>query len=45
MRAECVFDFGAGDAVHEGAGHLARASRALAPHPNVVLLLPVPRPG
>lgn len=37
-----VIDFGAGHTVHEDAALLARVQRALAPFPNVILLLPSP---
>lgn len=40
----CVIDFGGGHSVYEDAVHLARAEAALAPFPNVVLLLPAPDP-
>ncbi len=35
-----VIDFGAGHSVHENDAHFARVAAALAPYPNVVLLLP-----
>jgi shikimate kinase len=35
-----VIDFGAGHSVFEDAGLFARVQRALAPYPNVVLILP-----
>lgn len=38
----CVMDFGAGHSVHEDPAAFARIQRLLAPHPNVVLLLPSP---
>lgn len=41
---DCVFDFGAGHAVYDNPIHLARAQQALAPFPNVVLVLPSPDP-
>jgi shikimate kinase len=36
----CVIDFGAGHSVYEDDVLFARVKRALAPHPNVVLILP-----
>ncbi|MEM9945415.1 MAG: shikimate kinase [Cyanobacteria bacterium P01_D01_bin.36] len=36
----CVIDFGAGHSVYEDAHLFQRVERALAPYPNVVLLLP-----
>jgi hypothetical protein len=41
---DCVFDFGAGHSVYDDPAHLARARHALAPFPNVVLVLPSPDP-
>jgi hypothetical protein len=41
---DCVFDCGAGHSVYDDPAHLARAQRALAPFPNVVLVLPSPDP-
>ena len=38
----CVIAFGAGHSVYEDASQFARARRALAPYPYVVLLLPSP---
>ena len=38
----CVMDFGAGHSVHENPAAFERIQRLLAPHPNVVLLLPSP---
>jgi len=38
----CVMDFGAGHSVHENAAAFERIHKLLAPHPNVVLLLPSP---
>lgn len=38
----CVIDFGAGHSIYESAEQMARAQRALAPYPNVVLILPSP---
>jgi shikimate kinase len=38
----CVIDFGAGHTVHEDEALFERVSRALAPFPNVILLLPSP---
>ena len=38
----CVVDFGAGHSVYEDESLLARVERALAPFPNVILLLPSP---
>ncbi|MEZ4862015.1 MAG: shikimate kinase [Caldilineaceae bacterium] len=40
----CVMDFGAGHSVHEDPAAFERIHRLLAPHPNVVLLLPSPDP-
>jgi shikimate kinase len=37
-----IIDFGAGHSVFENDIHLAQVERILAPHPNVVLLLPSP---
>jgi len=37
---ECVFDFGAGHSVYESKEFFERVKRALAPYPNVILLLP-----
>ena len=39
-HANCVIDFGAGHSVYEDDALLARVKQALAPHPNVVLILP-----
>jgi shikimate kinase len=39
---DCVIDFGAGHSVYEEDALLERAKAALAPYPNVVLLLPSP---
>ena len=39
---DCVFDFGAGHSVYESSELFERVERALAPYPNVVLLLPSP---
>jgi shikimate kinase len=36
----CVIDFGAGHSVYEDETLLTRVKQALAPHPNVVLILP-----
>jgi shikimate kinase len=41
---DCVLDMGGGSSVHEHEDNLARVARALAPFPNVVLLLPDPDP-
>lgn len=38
----CVIDFGAGHSIYESTEQMARAQRALAPYPNVVLILPSP---
>lgn len=38
----CVMDFGAGHSVHENAAAFERIHKLLAPHPNVVLILPSP---
>jgi len=39
---ECVIDFGAGHSVYEDAVLFQRVKQALAPYPNVILLLPSP---
>lgn len=39
---DCVIDFGAGHSVFEDAELFERVQKALAPYPNVVLLLPSP---
>ena len=39
-HAECVVDFGAGHSVYEDEALFSRVKEALAPHPNVILLLP-----
>jgi shikimate kinase len=39
---DCVIDFGAGHSVFEDDTLFARVQKALAPYPNVVLLLPSP---
>ena len=39
---DCVIDFGAGHSVYESTELYERVKRALAPYPNVVLLLPTP---
>ena len=39
---DCVIDFGAGHSVYEDEALFARVQRALAPYPNVILLLPSP---
>lgn len=41
-QRDCVIDFGAGHTVYEDAALFERVSRALAPFPNVILLLPSP---
>ena len=41
-HSDCVFDFGAGAGTSESREHMARVRLALAPYPNVVLLLPSP---
>lgn len=41
-HAGCVIDFGAGHSVYEDAALFARVQAALAPFPNVILLLPSP---
>lgn len=41
-HAHCVFNFGAGHTVNENRDLFARVRAALAPYPNVVLLLPSP---
>ncbi len=38
----CVLDFGAGHVVHDDPSLFERVRAALAPHPNVILLLPSP---
>ena len=38
----CVIDFGAGHSVYEDPALFERVQRALAPYPNVILLLPSP---
>ena len=38
----CIMDFGAGHSIHENPAAFERIQRLLAPHPNVVLLLPSP---
>ncbi len=38
----CIIDFGAGASVYESAELFTRVQRALAPYPNIVLLLPSP---
>jgi len=42
---ECVIDFGAGHSVYESQELFARVQQALAPYPNVVLVLPSPDAG
>lgn len=39
-HAGCVLDFGAGHVVHDDPSLFERVRAALAPHPNVILLLP-----
>ncbi len=39
---DCIIDFGAGHSVFEDAELFERVQKALAPYPNVVLLLPSP---
>jgi shikimate kinase len=39
---DCIFDFGAGAGASESLEHIARVERALAPYPNVMLVLPSP---
>ncbi|MBD2102667.1 shikimate kinase [Leptolyngbya sp. FACHB-261] len=39
---QCVIDFGAGHSVYEDVDLFQRVQRALAPYPNVILLLPSP---
>ncbi len=41
-HSQCVIDFGAGHSVYEDAALFRRVQQALAPYPNVVLLLPSP---
>ncbi|MEL6128529.1 MAG: shikimate kinase [Cyanobacteria bacterium J06628_4] len=41
-RRNCVIDFGAGHSVYDDPLLFQRVQRALAPYPNVVLLLPSP---
>lgn len=40
----CVFDFGAGAGASESHENTARVQQALAPYPNVILILPSPNP-
>ncbi|MCL4266801.1 MAG: shikimate kinase [Anaerolineae bacterium] len=42
---QAIVDFGAGHSVYEDATLLSRVQRALAPYPNVILLLPSPDLG
>jgi hypothetical protein len=42
---QAIVDFGAGHSVYEEATLLSRVQRALAPYPNVILLLPSPDLG
>lgn len=44
QNQDCVIDFGAGHSVYEDEALFARVQAALAPYPNVVLLLPSPDP-
>ena len=39
---DCIFDFGAGHSVYENTELFERVKTALAPYPNVILLLPSP---
>ena len=39
-HVDCVVDFGAGHSVYEDEALLARVKQVLAPHPNVILVLP-----
>jgi len=39
-HVNCVIDFGAGHSVYEDEDLFTRVKRALAPHPNVILVLP-----
>ena len=39
---DCVFDFGGSHTLHDNPARFARVQTALAPYPNVVLLLPSP---
>ena len=39
---DCVIDFGAGHSVYDEMAHCAQVKAALAPYPNVFLLLPAP---
>jgi shikimate kinase len=41
-HSKCVIDFGAGHSVYEDAKLFARVQAALAPYPNVILILPSP---
>ncbi len=41
-HSQCVIDFGAGHSVYEDAALFQRVQQALAPYPNVFLLLPSP---
>jgi len=42
---DCVFDTGAGPLTFESGEMIARLRRALAPYPNVVMILPSPDPA
>ena len=39
---DCVFDFGAGASMYESTEMFARVRKALAPYPNIIMLLPSP---
>ena len=41
-HGDCIIDFGAGHSVYEDANLFSRVEHALAPYPNVILLLPSP---
>ena len=41
---DCVIDFGAGHSVYEDDAAFRRVQQALAPYPNLVLVLPSPDP-
>jgi len=41
-HSDCIIDFGAGHSVYEDEELFSRVQRALAPYPNVILLLPSP---
>jgi hypothetical protein len=43
--SDCVIDFGAGHSVYESRELFRRVKKALAPYPNIVLILPSPDAG